>query len=183
MSGRVETAESRAVRDKLVPPATILLDRERRLRCDFNALALIEEHFGIDALDNLQGVYDLIQSKSARTRRRIFWIFCLDDDPTLTEEEAGALLRLGRIADIWNAMMDAFNNSLTREQDMEGVADASGEKEGAPESALDGLTSGLLPARISSSDPESSAVAPPESSSPAGDDGRSPSSEPISDPE
>src|ERR1035437_1373829 len=44
---------------KVAPSTPIMLDRERHLRFDLEALALIEEECGVDLLNNLSGLSNL----------------------------------------------------------------------------------------------------------------------------
>lgn len=162
-------AETRAVRDRLVPPAILSLDRDYVLRLDWNAMALIEEKFDLNSLEDLDQVWNLFKSDSIRTRQLMLWILLQADDPNMTIHQVGALLRPGRIVEVWSAMADAFNNAMVRDEDREpeGPADAQGEEvqpRGAPS-----LTSGLSDEKTSTSSPESSAATPLESSSPSGD--------------
>ena len=67
---------------------TLQLDRERHLRFDWNALAILEEKLGENALDE-----DFFQKPMTATRLRAFaYAGLVHEDPGLTLERVGELI-------------------------------------------------------------------------------------------
>jgi hypothetical protein len=69
----------------------VVLDRERRLRMDFNALARAEEVTGKSFLDA-----ETWKNLKASDYRAIAWACLLDEDPSLTIEQVGRLMTTGK---------------------------------------------------------------------------------------
>lgn len=102
------------------------LDRPRRLRCTFNALADLEEALpGLNGLD-LGAVADVIHSASARHRRAALWALAHQDDPSLTLDQAGDLLTFHNSGQLADAMIDAFLMAVV-DKESEAEEDGPGE--------------------------------------------------------
>jgi hypothetical protein len=78
-----------------IPVVKILLDRERTLRFDFNALASFEDATGLSALE--PGVW---MNPNAKILRALLWAAMLHEDETITIKEVGAMLHPGNIKDV-----------------------------------------------------------------------------------
>lgn len=87
------------------------LDRPRRLRLTFNALVDLEQVTGIDGLDFTQ-VANLLDSKRAEHRRALLWALLRTEDPELTLEQAGDLLRMDQTGAIQGSMLEAFMQAI-----------------------------------------------------------------------
>ena len=85
----------------------VTLDKERSLRFDLNALALIEERFGVPITE----LETRLAKPSVRDIRTILWAGLVHEDQTLTEEQVGALVDIGSVEPITAAILDAFSAS------------------------------------------------------------------------
>ncbi|MCR4398933.1 MAG: hypothetical protein NUV93_08225 [Firmicutes bacterium] len=93
------------VRSRSVP---VLLDRERRLRYDFNALAALEERFG-----NLDSAFEALGQKgTVKGLRALLWAGLIHEDPALTEEQVGAMVTLADLPRIMQAVNEAFKEAM-----------------------------------------------------------------------
>jgi hypothetical protein len=82
------------------------LDRERALRFDFNALSLFEETTGLNSLDA-----SIWSSLNAKSLRAMLWAALKHDDPSLTQEQVGAMLHSGNIGYITERITEAYKAS------------------------------------------------------------------------
>lgn len=85
---------------------TIMLDRERTLRYDFNALIEIEEKVGISP-DELMG-----RKLSMKEIRTLLWAGLVHEDTELTEVEVGAMIDMENLGQVLDDLMVAFGLSL-----------------------------------------------------------------------
>lgn len=81
--------------------------RLRTLRCDFNALALIEEHTGLNLVEHPEALLKLSASKV----RILAWAFLVDEDPDLTIAQVGRMIAVGNSNDVVRALVAALNRS------------------------------------------------------------------------
>lgn len=65
-------------------PVKVMLDKERSLVYDFNALALIEEHY-----DTMANAMEALSKGSVRAIRVFLWAGLVHEDETLTLKEVG----------------------------------------------------------------------------------------------
>jgi hypothetical protein len=74
------------------PTVKIELDKERTLRCDFNALSAFEEQTGLSALEP-----NVWANPNARTLRALLWSAMLHEDESLTLKSVGAMIHSGNL--------------------------------------------------------------------------------------
>lgn len=90
-----------------IKPITVMLDRERQIIFDLNALIFIEQEFGIDTTQagalNLKGLSDL---------RRFLWVGLRHDDPDLTEEQVGHLVTMQNLGAVGLAVRVGLGMAL-----------------------------------------------------------------------
>lgn len=91
-------------------PIKIKLDRERSLRYDLNALCLLDEHGGLDEL----------RLSSPSGMRLMLYAGLRHEDPDLTLERVGAMVDMGRLEEI----ADAVGRALDRDMPSPGQAPA-----------------------------------------------------------
>jgi hypothetical protein len=91
------------------PRATLQLDKERHIVMDWNTLTLFEEATGQDVLAK-DGNLNIV---GARNIRALLWASLAQEDPDLTLQDAGKLIKGGNLVDI----LDALKQSL-RESDL-----------------------------------------------------------------
>lgn len=81
--------------------------RLRHFRCDFNALAMVEEHAGVNLIEDKDAILKL----SIRKIRVLAWAFLLDEDPDLTIQQVGRMLAVGNSNDVVTKIVEALNLS------------------------------------------------------------------------
>jgi hypothetical protein len=88
------------------PKSTITLDRERTLKYDYNSLALAEKETGKNLLT------DIASLKSLRVTdlRAMLWAGALHEDPELTVEAAGRLLKPSNTGAVVKAVAAGLND-------------------------------------------------------------------------
>jgi len=96
------------------PVLPVMLDRERHLVIDFNALASFEEVTGKNAL-----AVDLWTALSARDLRALLWAALIHEDRNLTLEDVGAMLDPANSPDIINALSDAYVAAMPKPKEGE----------------------------------------------------------------
>ncbi|MCD3217828.1 hypothetical protein G8S55_11430 [Clostridium botulinum C] len=91
--------------------ATIILDKERKVIFDLNALCEIEEKY--ESLDKaLEKLSSQNGMPSMRDIRYIFYLGLKNDDETLTEKMVGSLITLSNIQDVVEVLGNAMAGSL-----------------------------------------------------------------------
>lgn len=75
------------------------LDKPRKLLFDFNALANLEEVLKRSMLEP-----GALVMRSAGEIRAFLWATLKGDDPTITIEQAGALINAGNMQTVWDAL-------------------------------------------------------------------------------
>jgi hypothetical protein len=79
-------------RPNTIPTVPIKLDKERHLKLDFNAIALIEEGTKKNVLKQ-----ESWESLTGSDIRVMLWAMLLDEDPEITLNDVGAMLHFGNI--------------------------------------------------------------------------------------
>lgn len=95
------------VSDVRTPVVSVQLDRQRHLRYDLNALALLEEKFG--SLDEMVKAFD---RPSARNVRTVLHAGLVHEDSALTEQDVGAMLTLAQIPAVVASITEALNFAM-----------------------------------------------------------------------
>lgn len=97
----------------------IMLDKERKLIFDLNALCELEETYG-----NLDKVLERLSPTkglpSMKDIRYIFYLGLKEDDETLTEKEVGKLITLDNVYDIIDTLGVAMMGTLPEVEEGEG---------------------------------------------------------------
>lgn len=95
------------VLDRIAPSLsdtrTVMLDKERTLRMDFNALAKAEEITGKNWM-----TAESWKTLSAKDYRALTWACLLDEDPSLTLEQAGKLLTPRNEKEVSDALLGMY---------------------------------------------------------------------------
>lgn len=91
------------------PMIELELDKKRRLLLNFNAMALFEEQTGKNILAS-----DVMENPSARDIRALLWACLVHEDPELTVEQVGAMIHMGNIRDISQAIAAAWKKALPK---------------------------------------------------------------------
>ncbi|NFV48089.1 hypothetical protein FDJ70_10555 [Clostridium botulinum] len=91
--------------------ATIILDKERKVIFDLNALCEIEEKY--ESLDKaLEKLSSQNRMPSMKDIRYIFYLGLKNDDEKLTEKMVGSLITLSNIQDVVEVLGNAMTGSL-----------------------------------------------------------------------
>jgi hypothetical protein len=87
----------------------LILDKERHLRYDMNALAIIQDKYGdiMAALDKMMG-----KKLDVRALTTLLWAGLIHEDKELAEEYVGSLIPLGGLQNIQELLLDALGASL-----------------------------------------------------------------------
>ena len=91
-------------------PVEIELDRKRKLRYDFNALALLEDKFG----DIDTALHSLTQQPSVKAIRALLHAGLVHEDPALTEEQVGSMVTLADMPRVAQAISEAFAEAMPK---------------------------------------------------------------------
>lgn len=96
--------------DPVLPDVTLILGgRERHLCYDFNAIVLASQVTGINLLKSIVGEIE------PASLRGLLWAALLRDEPELTLEQVGVLIRPGSIPGIKEALLRAWFESVGEE--------------------------------------------------------------------
>jgi hypothetical protein len=85
---------------------TVTLDRERTLKFDVNALVAAEEKTGRNWFD-LAGSSRKLRFTDVRA---LLWAGCLHEDPDLTVEDAGRLIKRKHVGPVCDAIAEALHD-------------------------------------------------------------------------
>ena len=95
------------------PTATLELDRLRTLRLDYNTFADIQEATGLNALEGEPFQEEHITKP--KVLRAVLWACLRDEDPQITERDAGRLMTLGNIQQIVETIGELYKRSVPEE--------------------------------------------------------------------
>lgn len=95
----------------------IKLDRQRNIVLDLNAYCMAEELTGKNFMKR-----DVWDNLSFRDVRALTFAGLLHDDPKITIENVGAMIHVGNLEAVSNALTSAFLNSLPEPEPEEGKA-------------------------------------------------------------
>ena len=91
---------------KIRPAVKIILDRERHLTLDLNAMVLFEEKTGLS-------LFGLDTGKlRASELRALIWACLVHEDTNLTIEQVGARITLDNMAEMTTGPTGGFNRAL-----------------------------------------------------------------------
>ncbi|MGM9649204.1 MAG: hypothetical protein ACI3XY_04465 [Butyricicoccaceae bacterium] len=91
-------------------PVTVMLDKERHLMLDLNALAELEDMYGshVEALTQ-------VEAGSFKALRAALWAALLHEDKDITLHEAGALVTSSGVRTVCDALSAAFGAAVPTE--------------------------------------------------------------------
>ncbi len=93
--------------DPTLPDVTLILGgRERTLCFDFNAICVASKATGLNLLKSIVSELD------PQALRGLLWAALLRDEPTLTIDEVGAMIRVPSIPGIRDALMQTWFASV-----------------------------------------------------------------------
>ena len=107
--------------DKARPQVKVMLDRERTLVLDLNAMAAYCEATGKSFL---RGEVDMAKINEVELRA-LLWACLLTDDPGLTREQVGAMVNVGNMPGVAAKLFQAVTNSLPESEAAGGKAPLS----------------------------------------------------------
>ena len=115
--------------NKAKPEVKLMLDKERTIRFDLNAMCRFEEVTGKDIFGSE------INFSSAQTLRTMLWACLTSDDPNLTLEYVGSLISFDNMNEVAEKLQEAFliakvenlNEEITR-----GKPDKEAKEDSAP---------------------------------------------------
>lgn len=90
------------------PGVKIILDKERTLKLDLNAMVAFEEATGKSFAE---GSFERGEM-SPRDLRAILWACLIHEDETLTEKQAGSLVTVGNMVEVASKLNEAFEVAL-----------------------------------------------------------------------
>ena len=90
----------------------IMLDRERIISFDFNALVEIEERYG-----SLEKGLSRLENPKMKDIRYLLYLTLKGDDETLTEEKTGKLITLKNMGEVVEALSQSLEESLPEVDD------------------------------------------------------------------
>lgn len=85
----------------------VMLDRERVISFDFNALVEIEEKYG-----SIEEGFGTLENPKMKDIRYLLYLTLKSDDENLTEEKTGKLIDLKNIDRVVDALSDSLGESL-----------------------------------------------------------------------
>jgi len=122
--------------DKTRPAVNIMLDKERRLLFDLNAMAAFEDATG-------KSVFSLkAASLGAKDLRALLWSMLLHEDDTLTLKQVGSWITPGNMAGIAEQLTLAFAAAMPESEGKETGPLAGKPPAGSSSGASEGTTSG-----------------------------------------
>ncbi len=95
------------------------LDRTRHLKYTLNAFIELDDMLGINILQNPQA---FLTSLSAKTMRAFLWVGLIHEDPDLTLDAVGALIHMGNLGELNQAIQKAMTVALPEPEDATGEA-------------------------------------------------------------
>jgi len=93
------------VADKNTPFVNIVLDRERRLKLDLNALEEFEKVSG-------KSLSDLGDGVDTVTMKYLIWATLLHEDPDLTPHDVGAMIHIGNLSRVQAALEELMTKNV-----------------------------------------------------------------------
>jgi hypothetical protein len=93
--------------DMKVKKVPVLLDKERHLVFDLNAICELEDKFG-----SVKKAFDEMSKGSMKVMRTFLWAGLIHDDENLTEKQVGALIGMSNIQEISKKVEEAVSESL-----------------------------------------------------------------------
>lgn len=92
----------------------ILLDKERHIAFDLNAVCALEDRFG-----NCFQALEKLRSGTVKAARTFLWAGLVHEDPALTEEQVGSFITMMNLEEISLALVEAVSNSFPQAKNAE----------------------------------------------------------------
>ena len=96
----------------MVSGVKILLDKERTLRFDFNAMRSYEKATGHNMLS--KGIRDHLKEINVDGMTTLLWAALVHEDKDLTVDAVGAMLSLGDAGRVFGALTEAFVEAMPK---------------------------------------------------------------------
>ena len=103
---------NKATRNVRLKKVQVTLDKERTLLFDLNAFIELEEKFG-----TVDKALTALSEGSVKALRALLWAGLLHEDDKLTEKAVGALIGLGDLQEVAQAINDAVMSDLPEPQE------------------------------------------------------------------
>lgn len=84
---------------------------ERQIKFDLNAMAELEDKYG-----SVEAAFNALEKNSIKAIRSVLWAGLLHSDPTLTEQQVGALIDLDSMGDIMEQLGESLNESMPTDE-------------------------------------------------------------------
>lgn len=84
---------------------------ERQIKFDLNAMAELEDKYG-----SVEAAFAALEKNSIKAIRSVLWAGLLHSDPTLTEQQVGALIDLDSMGDIMEQLGESLNESMPTDE-------------------------------------------------------------------
>lgn len=91
---------------------TINLDKERHLRFDLNAFALLEEKYG-----SVDEALKKVEQGSIIALRYMLWAGLVHEDPSLTVEEVGSMFDVKNLNEVSKQLFEAVGAAMPQKGD------------------------------------------------------------------
>lgn len=88
-------------------PVKVMLDKERTLLFDLNALAYLEEEYG-----DIDKAFDDITKGKVKALRAVLWAGLVHEDESLSVKDVGKLLTLADLQRVAEAVNEALAQAL-----------------------------------------------------------------------
>ncbi len=98
---------------KINPVVTIMLDKERHLRFDLNAMAAFEEATGKNIFEE-EVVKKIINKTSPRDLRALLWSMILHEDEALTIKQVGAWVNINNVREATLKAVEAWASAMPK---------------------------------------------------------------------
>lgn len=112
----MNTKPKKKVTNKAKPGVKIILDKERTLKLDLNAMVAFEEASGKNLLD---GSFQS-SSMSPKDLRTMLWACLVHEDDALTEKQVGSWITVSNMVEIASKLNEAFEVAMPESEGKEG---------------------------------------------------------------
>ncbi len=90
--------------DKNTPFVKVVLDKERNLKLDLNAIEAFEKESG-------STLADLGEGMNTTTLKHLIWASLLHEDPDITPRDVGGLVHIGNIGRLKSALEELMTKN------------------------------------------------------------------------
>jgi len=96
---------------KVRPEVTIMLDKERHLKLDLNAMVAFQEETGKN-LFSQKSIELLANDMNPKDLRAMLWACLLHEDEKLTLKQVGSLLEVGNLQQVMEKLTEAWTAAI-----------------------------------------------------------------------